>query len=246
MSLIQSLCNDIQGQLFTPVFCIDAVNSAARWLGRELRNRGKMTLVEDEYVVTIPAVLTQDPTQQVNLTFTGIDGNVTAANTPTLPQDLIEPLRLWSRPSGQPGPVGLLPMIDWTGQGGLPKTFQGFRLADWEWRTDQICFLGSLQAADVMIRYSSVPLQFSLSVDDPPLLSGSLGDIDGIDAVSYYASSQLVPKRGGTALGQQYRQEAQTLLEQLSTDVDRQQQFSPVRMRPFGGSSRGYGGSRSI
>lgn len=242
MALIQDLCNDAQGQLYTPTFCIQAINSAARWVGRELRNRGKMTLVEDEYLVTIPAVLASDPTQQVNLTFTGINGNVTAANTPTLPNDLIEPLKLWERPTSQK--MDLLPMRNCTGQGGLPKRFQTFRLKEWEWRTDQICFIGSLEPADVIIRYSSVPLQFSLTNDDPPLVSGTLGDIDAIDAMSYYAASQLIPKHGGPQLGAQYRAEADRLLEQLATDVTRMQQFSPVRMRPYGG--RGTRGSRVL
>jgi len=243
LSLIQDLCNDDQGQLFTAPFCIQAINSAARWVGRELRNRGKMTLVEDEYLVTIPPVLVSDPTQQVNLTYTGINGNVTAANTPTLPDDMIEPLVLWQRPTDQP--MNLLKMRNCTGQGGLPKIFQRQWLTDWEWRTDMICFLGALQSTDVIIRYSAVPLQFSLTDDDPPQISGSLGDIDAIDAMSYYAASQLIPKHGGAPLGAQYRTEAAALLEQLATDVTRQQQFSPTRMRPYGGRNN-RGGSRTL
>lgn len=246
MALVQDLCNDPQGQLFTAQFCIQAINSAARWVGRELRNRGKMTLVEDEYLVTIPAVLESDPAQQVNLTFTGINGNVNADNTPTLPQDLIEPLVLWERPSGVPGPLSLVEMRNMTGKGGLPKTWQRERMGEWEWRTDQICFVGALQATDIIIRYSSIPLIFSLTVDDPPQISGSLGDIDGVDAVAYYAASQLIPKHGGPELGMEYRKEAQTILEQLATDVTRAQQFAPTRMRPYGSrSSRGGNGSRA-
>lgn len=244
MTLIQSLCNDTQGQLFTPAFCIEAINSAARWVGRELRNRGKMTLVEDEYLVTIPGVVASDPTQQVNLTFTGINGNVVAANTPTLPDDLIEPLKLWERPSGQT--MNLLPMRNCTAQGGLPKRFQRQQMSDWEWRTDMICFIGALQATDIIIRYSAVPLLFSVTDDDPPVVSGTLGDIDAIDAMSYYAASQLIPKHGGAALGAQYRMEADRLLEQLATDVTRAQQFSPTRMRPYGGRYNGNGGSRVL
>lgn len=244
MALIQDLCNDPQGQLYTPTFCIEAINSASRWIGRELRNRGKMTLVEDEYEVTIPAVLVSDPMQQVNLTFTGINGNVTAANTPTLPDDLIEPLVLWQRPAT----VNKEPqkMRNWTAQGGLPKNYPRFQLEDWEWRADQICFIGALEATQVLIRYSAVPLQFSLTSDTPPLVSGTLGDIDAVDAVAYYAASQLTPKRGGFELGQQYRAEAETLLNQLATDVTRQAQFNPTRMRPYGGRMGHRGGSRNL
>src|ERR1700676_3613916 len=121
LSMVQDLCKDPGGQLFTAVYCLSAINSAARWLAQELRNNDKMTLVEDEYLVVIPAVTAPDPTQQVNLMFTGIDGNVTPGNTPTLPQDLIEPLVLWERQSGQKS--NPTEMRNYTGKGGLPKRF---------------------------------------------------------------------------------------------------------------------------
>lgn len=237
LALVQDLCNDPQGQLYTATFCLQALNSAARWIGRELRNRDKMTFVEDEYVVTIPAVTESDPMQQVNLTYTGINGNVTADNDPILPDDMIEPLKLWERVANMK--TEPLPMKNWTGKGGLPKRFQRERLTDWEWRTDMICFIGALQPTQVMIRYSAVPLIFALNPNDETLLTGNLGDIDAMDACAYYASAQLLPKHGGLEMGKTYKAEADILLEQLATDVSRQQQFSPVRMRPYGGSGRG-------
>lgn len=247
LELVQDLCNDQQGQLFTASFCLPAINSAARWMGDELRNRGKMTLVEDEFIVTIPKVLVNDPMQQVNLMFTGISGNLVAANAPALPETMIEPLVLHERPTPIGNAAGQRPieMKNWTGNGGLPREHAQFRLRYWEWRTDMICFIGALVDTDIVIRFSAVPFIFSLTSDNPPLISGSLGDIEGIDACAYYAASQLVPKRGGAALGAQYKAEAQARLEQLSTDVTRQEQFAPVRMRPYGRSyGRGNGSRR--
>jgi hypothetical protein len=231
LAMVQDLCKDPQGQLFTAVYCLSAINSAARWLAQELRNNDKMTLIEDEYLVTIPAVTASDAAQQVYLTFTGISGDVTAANTPTLPQDLIEPLVLWERPSNQK--MNLLEMRNTTGAGGLPKRFQRSRLSEWEWRTDMICFVGALEATDVIIRYAAAAVA-PFTIDNNGFISGSLVDINGIDAVSYRAASQLIPKRGGAALGAYYEQQAQMFLEKLATDATRQQQMSPVRMRPYG------------
>lgn len=231
LAMVQDLCKDPQGQLFTAPYCLSAINSAARWLAQELRNSDKMTLIEDEYLVEIPAVTASDPTQQVNLTFTGIDGNVTPANTPTLPQDLIEPLILWERPASQT--MNLLEMRNMTGKGGLPKRFQRSRLSEWEWRTDMICFIGALTATQVIIRYAAAAIA-PFAIDNMGLISGSLADINGIDAVAYRAASQLIPKRGGAQLGLYYEQQAQMFLDKLATDVSRQQQMSPVRMRPYG------------
>ncbi len=242
-SLIQDLCDDPEGQLFTPLYIIEAVNSATRWIGRELRNRGKMTLVEDEFDVVIPKALVNDPMLQVNLGFTGISGNVTASNDVILPNDLIDPLVLHERPNGQV----TVPrrMHNCTADGGLPRRFQQHSLRDWEWRQDEIIFVGATVDTQIVIRYSALPLQFSLSPDPPQVITGTLGDIDGLDALAYYAASQLLPKHGSGPLGMQYRKEADVLLEQLATDVTRQQQFSPTRMRPYG-HTRGRVGSRYL
>jgi len=66
-------------------------------------------------------------------------------------------------------------------------------------------------------------------------MTGSLADLDSLDATGYYAASQLLPKRGGAALAQTYRDEANALVEQLATSTTRTEQMAPVRMKPFGG-----------
>lgn len=238
LALIQDLCNDPQGQLYSAAFCLQSINSAARYVARELRNRGKTTLIEDEFLVTIPAVLASDPTQQVYLTFNGIAGNVTPAANPALPANLVEPLRLWERPSGIVPPSQLMVMRDVTDEGGLPKRLQSSRLREWEWRQDQICFLGAMQAIDVIMRYNAAPNIFV--VDQNGNMTGALADLDSLDATGYYAASQLLPKRGGFQLAEQYRNEAAALVEQLATSTTRTEQLAPVRMKPFGGR-RGRG-----
>lgn len=198
-----------------------------------------MTLVEDEYPATIPVVLASDPAQQVNWTFTGINGNVTPAATPFLPQNLYEPLKIWERPAGVAGQFGEFNlMTNKTDSGGLDKRNAYGRLADWEWRTDMICFVGALQDTDIILRFNALPLIFTIDVNGA--ISGSLGDLDALDAVGYYAAAQLIPKHGGApTLIAQYQQEAKDLIEQLSTSTSRAEQMAPVRMKPYGGSGRG-------
>lgn len=215
--------------MFTPAFILQAINSAARYVAREMRNRGKTTLIEDDYKVTIPAITAQDPTLQVFLTYTGITGNVPPANSPFLPPQLMEPLRISERPAGET--CDFVPMHDASEDGGLPYVLQGARLKMWEWREDKICFLGATQDTDIIIRFSAVPNIFSLTDGE---ISGSLGDVDALDAVGYYAASQLLPKRGGVALAQTYRVECGLLIEQLATSTSRSEQFAPVRPKPYG------------
>jgi len=244
LSLVQDLCNDPQGQLYSAAFCVQAINSAARFVARELKLRGKTTLVEDEFLATIPAVLAQDPTQQVYLTFNGIAGNVTAEQAPALPANLVEPLKIWERPSGLVPPPDLVPMRDVTDQGGLPKRLQGTRLREWEWRTDQLCFLGATVAIDIIMRFNAAPNVFT--VDQNGNLTGMLADLDSLDATGFKASSYLLKKRGGITLAQEYDKETVALVEQLATSVTRTEQASPFRMKPFGGRRKNGWPTRPI
>ena len=235
LTLLQSLVSDPQGQLFTASFCLQAINSGARYVARELRNRGKMTLVEDNYEVTIPAVLVQDATQQVSLAYAGISGDVASADAPALPASLVEPLVLWERPTGTTN--RLTEMKNKTNHGGLAKVPQGNFLGEWEWRGDAIVFRGSLAETDVIIRGTISPGIFAIGTGGA--LSGSLTDVDALDVVAYIAAAQLLPQRGAQVLAQQYETKAETLVEQLATSTTRQEQFSPVQMRPFHGGRRG-------
>jgi hypothetical protein len=233
LQLLQALVSDPQGMLFNDSYCLQSINSGARYVARELRNRGKMTLVNDEYLVTIPAVLAQDATQQVNLGYQGISGDVNAAAVPALPGTLMEPLFLWERPTGS---TNFTEMTNKTAHGGLPKQTQGEFLGHWEWRSDSIVFRGALVATDVLIRYTALPGIFAL--DQNNKISGSLGDVDALDAVAYYAAAQLLPQRGGAVLAGQYEKKAADIVEQLATSTTRQEQLSPARMRPYRGGRR--------
>jgi hypothetical protein len=235
LSLVQTLCSDPTGQLFTASFCIAAINSAARWAARELRNRGKMTLVIDEFLVTIPAVTSQDPTQQVNLTYTGITGDLISAANPALPPTLLDPLILYARPSGTT--VELKEMRNMTAKGGLRKVPQGNVLEEWEWRTDMIVFRGALSATDVIIRGTQFPGIFALS-QDSTTITGTLGDVDALDMVAHKAAAILLPQRGAGVLATQYETKGDQLLEQSATAVTRQEQMAPVRMMGYRSSRR--------
>lgn len=231
LQLVQSLMSDPQGMLFNDSYCLAAINSGVRYVARELGNRGKMTLIQDEWLVTIPAVLAQDAAQQVNLTYQGISGDVNAAAIPALPVTMMEPFMLWERPTGM---TNFIEMTNMTAKGGLSKQMQGEFLGQWEWRSDMIVFRGALMSTDVMIRYKAFTGVFALDPNTGKI-SGSLGDVDALDVVAYYAAAQLLPPRGGAALAGQYEAKAANLIEQLATSTTRQEQFAPARMRPYRG-----------
>jgi hypothetical protein len=237
-SLVRSLCNDSQGQLFTDSYLLNYVNSAYRQVQLALANIGKQTFTKDMYIVTIPAIATVDPGLQVALRFDGISGNIpNPSNSPTLPQDLLEPLQLWERPTGSTD--DFVPMINLTSHGGLPSVPQSFNLRWWAWNTDFMSFIGAEEETDIRIRYQCGFIPFTL--DNNNLISGTLNILLGIDAVAYLAAYMVLNPRG-SPLAAGYAAIAQNFINQLVNQESRAQQHAgPFRRRAF--SSR-YGVGR--
>jgi len=233
-NLVRVLCNDQQGQLYTDTYIQQAVNSAYRKMQLSLMNVGKQTFTNDNYIVTIPAIATVDPGKQVFLGFAGIGGNIPSpANLPTLPQNLVEPLMLWERPTGTTDIF--IPMENLTAHGGVPSLPQTFNLRFWAWQADQIILLGAEQDTDIRIRFEG---SFSMFTIVNGVLNGTLQVLTAIDAVAYAASANILEPRG-SPLVPSYRAQAMEFIELLKNQEARAQQHAgPYRRRGF--SSR-YG-----
>jgi hypothetical protein len=231
-NLVRSLCNDPQGQYFTDTLLLPFVNSGARRIARELANNGQTTLIEEQSdpgEITIPPVAVQDPGQQIQLSFQGVSGNVVSAANPTLPADLIFPLKLWERDTGSV--EGYQEMSDWTAKGGLPSRVQGVALVDWEWRGDSIYFVGSIIQRDLRMRYMASALVF---IVQNGVINGQLGELDAVDALAYWTAAAVLKPRG-SAIADGYATVADKLITQLVSGVVRQQQYSPKRRKPYRG-----------
>ena len=240
-TLVRALANDQQGQLYTDTYILPYINSAYRQVQIALANVGKQTFVEDEYVVTIPAIGTVDPGLQVWLSFYGVGGNVASPdNSPTLPQELLEPLHLWERPSGSTD--AFVDMVDMTSHGGLPSVPQTFNLRWWEWRTDQLNFVGAQQDTDIRIRFNGGFQNFT--IDNNGNISGSLQVLGALDAVAYSAAAMALTPRG-SPLAAGYDTAAGRFVELLvNQEVRAQQHAGPFRRRGFStryGQGRGWG-----
>ncbi len=237
---MRSLCNDSQGQLFTDSYLLNYINSAYRQVQIALMNVGKQTFTEDEYIVTIPAIALLDPGLQVVLAFDGLTGNVpNPTNTITLPENMLEPLQLWERPTGSTD--DFIPMINMTSHGGLPSLPQVFNLRWWEWRQDQLNFVGAQQDTDIRMRFNmGYP---NLTINNAGQISGTLNVLWALDAVAYLAAFMTLNPRG-SPLAAGYATVAQDFIDKLVNQEARAQQHAgPYRRRGFSsryGTGRGW------
>lgn len=179
-------------------FTLPYLNSAIRKLQRKLANNGQTTFIKDNVILTpITPVLTVDPAVQTFISYTGYFDGTNMNPDVVLPPDLLEPMELWERITGSNAPF--VPMSQ--PPGGLPSAAQYNYLCQWEWRTDQINFIGSVNTEDIRLRYEANILQEIQNPDSPenPFDEVTIGTIDCQDALAYEVAYMFASSRGSGA-----------------------------------------------
>src|SRR5439155_13430233 len=92
-SLVRSLLNDAQGNLFTDAVLLPYANSAYRKVQRAIGNIGGGGFIQDDALLIVPGVAQVDTSLQIAITDATAPPN-------QLPTDLLVPMKLWERASG--------------------------------------------------------------------------------------------------------------------------------------------------
>jgi hypothetical protein len=209
------------------------LNQAKRLVEHELASNGVEFNVKETVLTNISPVQSTDPTQQVWISQSGYFDGSTNHQNPSLPGDLINPIRLWERFSatGQPF-FQITPAAD-----GLPGTLlqvQQFRYYDW--RTDAIYLPGATQTNDIRMRYISYSPELTGPTSVVPFRRSAL-------AIAFMTAWCFSRPRGAT--------EAAALLDMAKFEMDqivssttRKKQRQGVQKRAYGNDSGGTGGIR--
>jgi hypothetical protein len=138
---------------------LPALNSAIRELYRELRNIGAPRLIRDNVQANLPVNGLTGCGVQTFLSFNGYFDGLTLQPSPVLPSDMLFPVELWEQQTGQ-----ALPFVRMSQpQFGLPSRNQTFALGEWEWREDQLNFVGTLSPVTIRMRYMAALTQFPIN-----------------------------------------------------------------------------------
>jgi hypothetical protein len=220
-SLVRSLLNDAQGNLFTDTLLLPYLNSAYRKAQRLIANAGGGGFIQDDVLLVVTAVSAADPSLQVSISDATAPPN-------QLPTDLLVPLKLWERANLSSD--DFVEMSDLTRHGGLPSREQGLTLSCWEWRADGLYFLGATQDTQIRLRYSKSYPDFTDGTS--PVLIRNAQEALG------YATAALAAWSRGSPLAEKWDDAAGDALEDLVVAAVRREQQSARRRRPF--SSRRY------
>jgi hypothetical protein len=221
-SLVRSLLNDAQGNLFTDAVLLPYVNSAYRKMQRALGNAGGGGFLTETATLIVPAVTTPDTSLQVSITDSTPPPN-------QLPTDLLFPSKIWERRNGSTD--DFLEMVDLTQHGGLPSRIQDVTLSVWEWRADGVYFLGATQDTQIRLRYLKTYPDLT-DATSPVLVRNAQ------EAIAY-AAAALAAWARGSPLAEKWDDAAADAIEDLVSAAVRREQQSARRRRPFSARS-GY------
>jgi len=224
-SLVRSLLNDAQGNLFTDAVLLPYANSAYRKVQRALGNTGAGGFLSDDVLLVVTAVATPDASLQTSLTDATAPPN-------QLPTDLLVPLKLWERPYSSGGSTDdFTEMVDLTRHGGLPSRAQDITLSVWEWRADGLYFLGATQDTQIRLRYLKAYPDLT-DATSPVLIRNAQ------EAIAY-GTAALAAWARGSPLAEKWDDAAADAIEDLVAQAVRREQQSSRRRRPFSARS-GY------
>ena len=221
-SLVRSLLNDSQGNLFTDAVLLPYANSAYRKMQRAIGNAGAGGFIQDDVLLVVTAVPQTDSSLQVSITDATAPPN-------QLPTDLLVPLKIWERPNLST--QDFVEMVDLSQHGGLPSRVQDVTLGVWEWRADGVYFLGATQDTQIRLRYLKAYPDFT-DATSPVLVRNAQ------EAIAY-ATAALAAWARGSPLAAKWDDAATDAIEDLVSAAVRREQQSARRRRPFSARS-GY------
>lgn len=207
--LARSILKDVPGRLYADDVLLPYINLVYGDIQSKLAENGIKNLVED-----------------VELTLTATETELSPSSTPALPDELIVPWILWEKPAGSSERF-----IEMAERGPLPDFEQGQNLRVWEWLDDRIVFIGATRNITVKIR-------FEQEIPDLTLV-GAGAEIRLRGVLSALAYGTAWHAASNSAHQSMYESELGQLINRLVRPTQRRSR----RRRPFGYSSH-YGNRR--
>lgn len=192
-----------------------------------------------EQIIQLPISSgSSDPNAQSRLGYDGFDDDQGFHyDLPTLPPQMLEPLQIWQRATGQNSPFRICPQR----LGGLRPAFYGnFVFSEWEFRQNSVYFSGGVYVPmDIRIRFiPSFPELVQPTVDQPTpptIFFGRAGE-----ALSYMIAAEFLEIRAA-ANGPVMRAKANQELDNLANRSAKRDNQTQTRRKGYGFGRRRRG-----
>lgn len=232
--LINDAINGLGGDLLSDSqpYTFTLVNMAWRDMQSDLRELSHDDLFGEAVLSSISPVATTDPGIFCYIDWGGYFDGVTYQASPTLPGDMIVPVRLWERFSGSNDFFrDMAETAD-----GLPGRSKGAWFREWEWRGDALYLVGAQQTNDIRIRYERFLPDLDASSTAPiPIMYSAR-------CLALYVAAAFEFSRG-TPAAADFLQRGKMEADRIAKRTTRRQQRGQHRRKPYGagGFGRRYG-----
>jgi hypothetical protein len=235
LNLTRSVLNDaalsIAGNVFADgqPYVFPLLNAAYRDLQDMLVDGGVETFIQTTQLLLLPVVDPIDPGTQIQISYVGFfDGSNNFPN-PTLPPNMIIPLRFWERQSGTTNYFAPMFQVN----DGLPSVYQTPCLRYWDWQSDKVYMPGATQVNDVQLRYLAyLP---DLTDGTSPVLI-----LRCAQALAYLTAYQFATSRG-SSLAPQLQANAKAQVDDMINRTAKRSNRGNHRRRGYGAQARSGG-----
>lgn len=216
-------------------------NTAWRKFQAYLADKGYIRFTSEVILTNLGAKISQDPAVQPFIDWNGYDNGTTLDPTIQLPQNLILPMRLWQRVTGQFAEFS--PICLWLD--GMPSIPPTPYTQTAEWRGDTIYFTGFNQAIDLRVRYANYIGDF-VEANGLPWYMQPVPVVRALDSLSLYVCAEIAMSRPDLELDtvafSQGAEAAANLI--VNRDIRQKQRVNVRRLSRSGrleGSQGGWG-----
>jgi hypothetical protein len=166
------------------------LNNAWRKMQTRLWNMGYIRFTDETTLTNLGPKIDQDPSIQPFLDWTGYNNGTTLDTAIVLPENLIQPLRLWQRVTGQNAEFS--PICLW--MDGMPSIPATPYTQTAEWRGDAIYFTGFNQPIDLRLRFDMYLPDF-VSTNALPWYMQEIKIVRCSEALSLYICAEIAMSR---------------------------------------------------
>lgn len=173
-------------------------------------------------VAAMPGTALLDLSTQAMIDFDGYFDGLNSNPTPILPQDLDIPIKLWERPSNQPG----LQFTEMISISPLPSRQKLGNLLNWEWRDDALYFIGASQSVDIRLRYKKF-------MDDMGIDPSSTIPLIRCAVALAYLVVEIFAESRGSVVSAKFTAQKDESIKQLINNTTRKKQHSGFRRQSY-------------
>ena len=235
LNLTRSMLNDaalsIAGNVFadTQPYVFPLLNAAYRDLQYRLVDGGVETFIQTTQLLLLPVVNPVDPGTQIQISYVGFFDGSNYYPNPTLPPNMIIPLRFWERKSGTTNYFSPMAQVN----DGLPSVTQTPCLRYWDWQSDKVYMPGATQVNDVQLRYLAY-LPDLTDGTSPVLIINCAQALASLTAYKFAISR-------GSALAPSLKADADDQIDKMINRTARRSNRGNHRRRGYGAQARSGG-----